>query len=79
MTLNNSFANSQADPSTGKFFPRVQPLKDLEDAITLRRVNPNAVIAHLEDKIAVHAGSANVDFRGTVIGKFNRVSYQVLE
>ena len=48
MALHNPPADRQADARAGIFVPRVQALKDLENALRVLRVDADAVVSYRE-------------------------------
>ena len=53
MTLENAFYDSQADAAAGQVWRMVQALKDPEEFMVGRHVEPNAIVIEIEDGFGV--------------------------
>src|SRR4029077_16278424 len=53
VALDDLLADRQAHAGAAILFASVQPLEDNEDAVVVLRVNPDAVVAHREDPLAI--------------------------
>ena len=63
MTLDNSFADSQAHTEAGVLIPCMQTLENIEDSFVILRVDSDTVVADGKEPRVFLPFAANVNFR----------------
>src|SRR5208282_4046790 len=80
MSFNDPFADSEADPGTRVFVPRVQSLKNFKEAIRIFFINANAVIGNRKQPVLLAFLCRYVNdggYLGSLV--FDRVPDEILE
>jgi hypothetical protein len=62
MALENALHDGQADAAAGQVWHMVQSLKDPEELVVRRHVEPNAIVIEIEDGLGVAIIPAKADF-----------------
>src|SRR5262245_55704770 len=79
VTFDDPLAQCQADAGAGVLFPGVKALKNDEQSRKLARINPDAVVAHRKEPLAVTTTRSNLNGRRMVAMELHRVSDEILE
>src|SRR5512137_3150919 len=79
VALDNALAERQAYAGSKIAPAGVQPLKDVEDAVEILRLNPDAIVPDGEKPILLPFLDANMDFWRPFTSELNRVADEVLK
>src|SRR5438445_8536800 len=77
--LHDPFADREADPRARKFLPSVEALEDREDAVQVGPLDPDSIVAHMEQDPVLLLLESDMDAGRVLAPELDRVADEVLE